>query len=327
MANGNGFDVDLRDLSELERITVAIQNALGTIIRKDQARRLRYLPEDVTVKLDSVITRDDIDEDRPILEAPSEVQPIRGFKVLNPGEFSSGVELLVDQKDGKAYDLAETAIENLRAFKVWILNRTAQPGKTVKIRFYIDPYILGTLSPRLTAELVKVVDGSGNLVDFATETTLATLLTEATFAAFADISMSALRDALRGAANRTYTDLYNAITAAQTRNAQPVLTPRDIETTTPLGASASYTSPNVSVGSYAWIIGTVFADQAGTLKVQQSQESPVTNFDAESSQAYSANDPLGVEIPVVGDTYRVVFENGASAQGTFRLRFGRKSVT
>jgi len=212
MAHINGGPgLDLRDLSELERITVAIQNALGTIIRSDQARRLKYLPEDFEFTLDTARTRDDIDESKPDFEAPSEVQPIRGFKILNPGGFSSGVKLLVDHKRGKTYDLAETSIENLRAFKVWILNDTPQPGKTVKIRFYVDPYILGTLSPRLSAELVKVVDGNNNLVDFATETTLATLLTEATFSTFADLTMTGLRDALRGTGNRTLTNLYDQL--------------------------------------------------------------------------------------------------------------------
>lgn len=187
MANGTrlsdlGLDLDLeeflKNVNEIQRITIAVQNALGSLIRSDEVRKLKYLPQDLEFKLDSTRTRADIDESKPDFQAPSEIQPIRGFKILNPGEFASGVKLLIDHKRGPTYDLAETSIENLRAFKVWILNETAQPGKTVKIRFYIDPFILGTLSPRLTAELVKVVDASNQIVEFATESTLAQVLAQ-----------------------------------------------------------------------------------------------------------------------------------------------------
>lgn len=276
MSNGNGGPA----LDQLELITAAIQNALGTVIRSDTVRTLRVLPEDREFKLDQAITRDDIDENKPHFRAPSSIQPIRGFKVLNPGEFSSGTKLLLESKNGPTLDLAETSIENLRAFKVWVLNDTAQAGKSVKIRFYLDPYILGALSPRLTAELVKVVGSDGSLVDFATETTLATLLTEATFSTFADLAMSELRDALLGTSNRTLTNLYDQLALIESY----------LESRTGLNASeisvgtTEVQGPNKSVAPGKGVI--IAADQNNTDYVRLRQD---TGAAAANSVRFYAN--------------------------------------
>lgn len=59
--------------------------------------------------------------------------------------------------------------------------------------------------------------------DYATQTTLATLLTKAGFDAKADITISALRDALRGAGDKTLSDLATALASLATTAKQDTL--------------------------------------------------------------------------------------------------------
>ena len=88
-------------------------------------------------------------------------------------------------------------------------------------------------------------------------------------------------------------------------------------TTTPLGASGSYTSPSFNTAGFSRITGGVFTDQAGTLQVQQSPDG--TNWDVISTLSVSANAGQGFEVAVVYPYGRIVYNNGASAQTVFRL--------
>jgi len=88
-------------------------------------------------------------------------------------------------------------------------------------------------------------------------------------------------------------------------------------TTTALGAGASYTSGSFTVSGYGRIVGTVFADQAGTLYVEQSSDG--TNWDASASVSVSASTPTSFSVEVVAPTARVRYVNGATAQTVFRL--------
>ena len=85
-----------------------------------------------------------------------------------------------------------------------------------------------------------------------------------------------------------------------------------------LDADDSFTSSTVSCDEDVAVVGTVFADEAGTLKIQFDDGSG--NWDAEETRDYTASEKLGFKIPVVSPYFRVIYDNGTIAQGTFRLK-------
>jgi len=89
-------------------------------------------------------------------------------------------------------------------------------------------------------------------------------------------------------------------------------------TTTPLGSTATFTSSTFSTDGYDRITGTVFADQSGTLRIDQSSDGG-TNFDFTSEFSVTANTGVGFSVEAIAPTARIRYTNGATAQGTFRL--------
>jgi|GEM_PF-3352438 len=96
------------------------------------------------------------------------------------------------------------------------------------------------------------------------------------------------------------------------------LTPID-HTTTALAANSTYqTASAIAVGPFAHIVGSVYSDQSGTLQVQQSQDGQ--NWDVASVITYTGGGTDGgFDVAVVGLWARLVYQNGATAQTTFRL--------
>jgi hypothetical protein len=90
-----------------------------------------------------------------------------------------------------------------------------------------------------------------------------------------------------------------------------------VSTTTPLDADATFTSSSFETAGYGKIVGSVFADQPGTLHVDQSNDE--TNWDSRSTFSISANTATGFVVDVVGNYARIVYENGSTAQTVFRL--------
>ena len=88
-------------------------------------------------------------------------------------------------------------------------------------------------------------------------------------------------------------------------------------TTTALAANASWTSASEEVLNFGRITGTVFADVAGTIYVEQSPDN--TNWDVVDSWSVTANTGMGFSVELVGRYVRVRFLNSATAQTTFRL--------
>lgn len=84
-----------------------------------------------------------------------------------------------------------------------------------------------------------------------------------------------------------------------------------------LGISATYTGILFSTEGYAKITGTVFADQAGTLYIDQSSNG--TNWDLSTSVAVTASAGVGFSIALVATSARLRYVNGAIAQTVFRL--------
>lgn len=92
-----------------------------------------------------------------------------------------------------------------------------------------------------------------------------------------------------------------------------------VSTVAPLPANGDYTSSSIpATGAGAVeITGTVFADQAGTLNVQQSFDNE--NWDAESTFSVVANTGQGFNVTLLAPYFRLLYVNGAEAQTVFRL--------
>lgn len=97
------------------------------------------------------------------------------------------------------------------------------------------------------------------------------------------------------------------------------------DSSTALGGSASFTGTGRanSAGQFAFFNATAFADQAGTLFIDQSLDSGAT-YQAIASQAVVANGAANLSVRLCGAVgtatlYRVRYVNGATAQATCRI--------
>ena len=91
--------------------------------------------------------------------------------------------------------------------------------------------------------------------------------------------------------------------------------------TTTLTANSIFTGTSISSLNYSALSIEVFADQAsaaGGLSIQQSQNG--TNWDIADPFTISAGTPFNTIVNLVGQFYRVVYTNGSTNQGTFRLQ-------
>jgi hypothetical protein len=88
-------------------------------------------------------------------------------------------------------------------------------------------------------------------------------------------------------------------------------------TTTPLAANGVYTSAVMVTDRADNISGMVFADQAGTILIEQSADG--SNWDLSTDYPVVANDGKGFSEALYGPYVRVRYINGATAQGAFRL--------
>lgn len=94
--------------------------------------------------------------------------------------------------------------------------------------------------------------------------------------------------------------------------------PQYIGSTTPLGAGATYTSPWTLSDFWANISGTIFADQAGNLLIDQSADG--VNTGATTTQAVVASTAASFNVVLVSRYVRVRMTNTAgSAQTVLRL--------
>ena len=92
--------------------------------------------------------------------------------------------------------------------------------------------------------------------------------------------------------------------------------PRFEATSTPLSASATFTSGVLTTDLYDSAVGTVYADQAGTAYVDQSLDG--INFDASTTIAVTASTGATINVPLVAPYFRLRYVNSASPQTVFR---------
>ena len=88
-------------------------------------------------------------------------------------------------------------------------------------------------------------------------------------------------------------------------------------TVTPLGANASWISKVDDDPATGRVVGSVYADQAGTIYIEQSPNG--TNWDVVDSFSVTGGAGLGFTVEKVCPYARVRYVNGATAQTTFRL--------
>jgi len=95
-------------------------------------------------------------------------------------------------------------------------------------------------------------------------------------------------------------------------------------TTTPLGAGATYPSSSFACNNFSFITGTCFADQSGTLFVDFSSDGG-SNWDGVEQTLYTKNTRQTFRVTTVAPLARVRFTNTSlSAQTAFRLYFHGK---
>ncbi|MEM3982560.1 MAG: hypothetical protein QXM71_07580 [Thermofilum sp.] len=95
-------------------------------------------------------------------------------------------------------------------------------------------------------------------------------------------------------------------------------------TTTALGAGASWSSGSIDMLNYSKLYVTVFADQAGTLYIDQSPDA--SNWDVTESISVSANVGMAVVREIAGRYCMVRYVNGSTAQTVFRLYVWRAAI-
>lgn len=92
--------------------------------------------------------------------------------------------------------------------------------------------------------------------------------------------------------------------------------PRIANTQVPLTANSVWTG-QIEAGLADRITGSVFADQAGTIFIEQSGDQ--TNWDISTSYAISANNGSGIEEDVLLPWVRIRYVNGSTDQTIFRI--------
>lgn len=92
---------------------------------------------------------------------------------------------------------------------------------------------------------------------------------------------------------------------------------------TALAASATFTSPTIDLGANAArgaVRALALAGQAGTsFRIEWSDDGTTWIAAADAQAVPAAATPVGIEARVIARYARVVFVNGATAQGSFRL--------
>jgi hypothetical protein len=87
-------------------------------------------------------------------------------------------------------------------------------------------------------------------------------------------------------------------------------------TKTPLAGTGTITL-DLGASREDWVVGMVFADQAGDIYIEQSMDG--TNWDLSTTYAVTANNGKGFKEDVFAPYVRVRYVNGATPQTAFRL--------
>lgn len=90
-------------------------------------------------------------------------------------------------------------------------------------------------------------------------------------------------------------------------------------TTTPLAGAGVYTSPTVDGVNYKLLTFLALTDQAGSFFIQHSDDGTNWTNSAAAASATTANTPSLQSVTITLRYIRIVYTNGATLQGTFKL--------
>lgn len=183
---------------------------------------------------------------------------------------------------------------------------------TAGIKKITDAVDISNRSDRVLGK-VTVDDGGNQSIGFMVDTAV----TDSTATASVIALLKGLIKQLQGAGNGSLpTVLTNSDIAAPT-DLQTVYRPKVVETTTNLGASATYNSAAIDGANARRIHGFAYANQAGTLNLQDSRDGVTWRTTATHSVA--AGTVVSFDEPIYAQYKRVQYVNGAAAQGAFEL--------
>lgn len=90
-----------------------------------------------------------------------------------------------------------------------------------------------------------------------------------------------------------------------------------VGSTTPLTGNSNWTSGTKLAERLDQVSGSVFADQTGTIFIEQSSDG--TNWDISTSYSVTASDGKGFVENLLLPFWRVRYVNGSTNQGAFRV--------
>lgn len=97
----------------------------------------------------------------------------------------------------------------------------------------------------------------------------------------------------------------------------PTTTEIVTSTSAPLDASGTFSTDVLPAVGLTKIVGSVYADQAGTIYIEQSADRD--NWDVSTSYAVLAEDGKGIDEEILLPYVRVRYVNGDTDQTEFRL--------
>lgn len=98
------------------------------------------------------------------------------------------------------------------------------------------------------------------------------------------------------------------------------------KTTVVLAGAATYIGAAQVCGSYKTINATAFADQTGTVLIEQSFDPAFGTIDASATSAVTASTPTTLTAARVAPYCRLKYTNGVTIQGTFRAYLSGSTV-
>lgn len=93
---------------------------------------------------------------------------------------------------------------------------------------------------------------------------------------------------------------------------------RKVHSTELLEEDAIYTSDWILVDQYDRITGLAYSDQGGSLVIEQSTDGANADFE-HAAVTLTGGTGEEIDIKIYGEFFRVIYTNGDTAQGEFRM--------
>lgn len=220
------------------------------------------------------------------------------------------------------------------------INTTASPGHMGIIAFesgsvaFLDQLVASGFGVQATQRASRVVNLPDEEADLylqirvvngstapASSTTLTVGMTEIAYLVESAVSVAISGVRVQSQGSGLPVDIVRSATALSVTDNSTI---GFAESSTALGASATYTGTGRDAGSaftttgsrYASFNAYAFSDQAGTIRIEFSQDASTWRR-ATADTALAANTPVILSVPVVTRYARMVFVNGTTAQTIF----------